>query len=124
MFLEILTLVMLVLVIALKYGTVTRIVKLNQKLRDAENLCKRHESFLERKRSERRVAEREETNLTRQQVGLEAEMKRLDETWTELKDANTEVLKELLPGFKGTEEELLASAGFEPEKDGDEISRN
>jgi hypothetical protein len=34
MFLEILTLSMLLLVVALKYGAVSRILKLNQKLRD------------------------------------------------------------------------------------------
>lgn len=41
MFLEILTFIMLILVLVLKYGTVTRMVKLNQRLRDAEAKCKR-----------------------------------------------------------------------------------
>ena len=122
MFLELLNVFMLFFVIALKYGVATRIVKLNQKLRDAENLSKRHESFLERKRTERRSAEREETNLARQQVTLETEMKRLDDEWTELKDANTEVLKELLPGYTGSEEDLLK--GKFSSEDGDEISKN
>jgi len=44
-------------------------------------------------------------------VGLEAEMKRLDEEWPELKSANTEVLKELLPGYNGSEEELTSKMG-------------
>ena len=39
MFLEILTFIMLILVLVLKYGTVTRVVKLNQRLRDAEAKC-------------------------------------------------------------------------------------
>lgn len=69
------------------------------------------------------MAEREETNLTRQQVGLEAEMKRLDEEWTGLKSANADIPKELLPGFKGTEEELVKSIEFKMGEDG-EISRN
>ena len=123
MFLELMTLFMLFLVIALKYGVVSRIVRLNQKLRDAESLSKRHSAFLERKRSERKSAEREEMNLTRQQVSLESEMNRLDEEWTELKNANTEVLKELLPGYKGSEEEVLRSSDYKPEDDG-EITRN
>ena len=121
MFLEIMALFMLVLVIALKYDAVTRIARLNQKLRDAENLCKRHKSFLERKRSERKVAEREETNLTRHRVSLESEMKCLDNEWTELKDANTEALKELLPGYSGPTWELLDPGGA-GEVDG--VSRN
>jgi triphosphoribosyl-dephospho-CoA synthetase len=123
MFLEILTLAMLGLVIALKYGAVTRILKLNQKLREVESICKRHAAYLDRKRSERKVAERDETNLTRQQVGLESEMERLDSEWTELKNSNTEVLKELLPGFKGSEEELLKSTGL-GSGEGDEVSKN
>jgi chromosome segregation ATPase len=115
--------VMLFLVIALKYGVVSRIVKLNQKLRDAENLSKRHGAFLERKKSERKTAEREEMNLTRQQVSLESEMNRLDEEWSELKNANTEVLKELLPGYSGSEEELLNPPEPPPKDDG-QISKN
>ena len=100
MFLEAMTIVMLFLLIILKYGVVTRIVKLNQRLREAEAVCKRHEGYLQRRRSERVLAEREESNLTRQQISLEAEMKRLEGEWGELKEANSEVLQELLPEAK------------------------
>jgi len=123
MFLEILTFTMLVLVIALKYGASARILKLSQELRDVESICKRRVSFLERKRSERKLAERDETNLTRQQVGLEIERKQFDDEWTELKNSNSEALKEILPGFKGSEEDLMRSTGV-GEADGDEISKN
>lgn len=124
MFLEIVTLVMLVLVVLLKYCTVRRIEMLNQKLRDAENLSKRHESVLERKRDERKVSEREEANLSRQRVNLESEMKRLDDEWTQLRNANTEVLNELLPNYTESEED---PKGPPPEPDsekGGEISKN
>jgi len=50
-------------------------------------------------------------------------MKRLDEEWTGLKSANADIPKELLPGFKGTEEELVKSIEFKMGEDG-EISRN
>ena len=123
MFLETLTLIMLVVVIALKYGAVSRIVRLNQKFRDADNICKRHESILTRKRSERKLVERDETNFTRQQVGLESEMKRLDEELTGLKAGNAEVLKELLPAYKGSEEELMKSVDFKVDKEKD-VSKN
>ena len=123
MFLEILTFTMLVLVIALKYGASARILKLSQELRDVESICKRRVSFLERKRSERKLAERDETNLTRQQVGLEIERKQFDDERTELKNSNSEALKEILPGFKGSEEDLMRSTGV-GEADGDEISKN
>ena len=66
---------------------------------------------------------RDETNLTRQQVGLEFEMERLDSEWIELKNSNTEVLKELLPGFKGSEEELMESTGLGSGDEG-EVSKN
>ena len=123
MFLETLTLIMLVVVIALKYGAVSRIVRLNQKFRDAENICKRHESILARKRRARKLAENEETNFTRHQVGLESEMKRLDEELTDLKVGNAEVLKELLPAYKGSEEELMKSVDFKVDKEND-VSKN
>ena len=69
------------------------------------------------------MAERDETNLTRQQVGLEIERKQFDDEWTELKNSNSEALKEILPGFKGSEEDLMRSTGV-GEADGDEISKN
>jgi len=56
MFLETVTFLMLALVLALKYGTVTRIVQLNQRLRDAEAKCKRSEDKLKAQRGERRNA--------------------------------------------------------------------
>ena len=95
MFLETVTFLMLALVLALKYGTVTRIVQLNQRLRDAEAKCKRSEDKLKAQRGERRVAEREETTLTRQQIGLEEEMKRVEGELTSLKESNLEVLQQL-----------------------------
>ncbi len=95
MFLEILTFIMLILVLALKYGTVTRMVKLNQRLRDAEAKCKRVEERLKQFRNERRLAEREETSLTRQQISLEGEVGRMEKEIDGLKTSNEEVLQEL-----------------------------
>ena len=97
MFLEIVTILMLFLVILLKYGVVARIVKLNQRLRETENISKRHEAYLERRKRERKAAEREETGLVRQQVALENEVTRLESEWRDLKEQNLEVLGELLP---------------------------
>ncbi len=95
MFLEILTFLMLVLVIGLKYGAVTRIVKLRHRLRDAETRCRRNEERLKLQRSERRIAEREESNLIRQQIALEGEAKRVEEDLNNVKEANMEVLQQL-----------------------------
>ncbi|MDA0747725.1 MAG: hypothetical protein O2954_14485 [bacterium] len=95
MFLEFVTFIMLLLVLVLKYGTVTRIVKLNQRLRDAEGKCRRSEDRLRLQRNERRIAEREEVGLTRQQVSLESEMERLEGDLTALKESNIEVLQQL-----------------------------
>ena len=97
MFLEIVTILMLFLVILLKYGVVARIVKLNQRLRDIGNISQRHEAYLERRKRERKAAEREETGLARKQVALENEVTRLESEWRDLKEQNLEVLGELLP---------------------------
>jgi predicted nucleic acid-binding Zn-ribbon protein len=95
MFLETVTFLMLALVLALKYGTVTRIVQLSQRLRDAEAKCRRSEEKLKAQRGERRVAEREETALTRQEIGLEEEIKRVEGELNALKESNLEVLQHL-----------------------------
>ena len=114
MVLEIITILMLFLVILLKYGVVARIVKLNQRLRETENISKRHEAYLERRKRERKAAEREETGLARQQVGLENEMTRLESEWSELKEQNLEVRRELLPHHR---EEALKELSNEEDPD-------
>ena len=95
MFLEVVTFLMLIFVVVLKYGAVTRIVQLNQRLREAEGKCRRNEERLKVQRAERRMAEKEETNLTRQQVTLEDEIERIEEELGNLKVANLEVLQQL-----------------------------
>jgi|GEM_PF-1432033 TPP-dependent indolepyruvate ferredoxin oxidoreductase alpha subunit len=95
MFLAILTFVMLGLVLALKYGSVTRIVHLNQRLREAEGKVKRNEERLRIQRTERGLAEREETQLVRQQLALEEEARKLEAEMNELRDANMDILQQL-----------------------------
>lgn len=92
---EAVTFLMLALVLALKYGTVTRIVQLNQRLREAEGKCRRGEEKLKAQRNERRAAEREETALTRQQISLETEIQRVEGELNTLKESNLEVLQHL-----------------------------
>ena len=95
MFLAIVTFVMLGLVLALKYGAVTRIVQLNQRLREAETKVRRNEERLRIQRTERSLAEREETQLIRQQLSLEEETKKLEEEMHQLRTANLDVLQQL-----------------------------
>ncbi len=95
MFLETVTFLMLALVLALKYGTVTRIVQLNQRYREAEGKCKRGEEKLKVQRNERRAVEREETALTRQQINLEGEIERTEGELSTLKESNLAVLQQL-----------------------------
>ena len=95
MFLEVVTFLMLIFVVVLKYGAVTRIVQLNQRLREAEWKCRRNEERLKVQRAERMVAEKEEANLTRQQVILEDEIERIEKGLGDLKEANMEVLQQL-----------------------------
>lgn len=102
MFLAILTFSMLGVVLALKYGSVQRIVRLNQRLREAEAKVKRNEERLRVQRSERSLAEREETQLVRQQMSLEEEAEKLEAEMTELRDANMGILNQLAKR-KGTQ---------------------
>ena len=95
MFLALLTFVMLGLVLALKYGSVTRTVHLNQRLREVEGKVKRNEERLRVQRSERTIAECEETQLVRQQLKLEAETQKLEEEMGELREANLDILNQL-----------------------------
>ena len=95
MFLEIATFLMLVLVVALKYAVVSRIVRLNQGLREAEIRCKRAEERLRNQLDRRRLAERQEVGLARQQIALERERDELVKELAEVKDTNMEVLQQL-----------------------------
>ena len=96
MFLELLTFVLLCLVLVLKYGTVTRIVKLNQRLREAENRCKKQNETLRVFQGERKVAERQESVLVRKQLSLEGELGRIEQELQSLKEANVEAIQELV----------------------------
>jgi len=50
-------------------------------------------------------------------------MELMDEELTDLKAGNAEVLKELLPAYKGSEEELMKSVGFKVDKE-NKVSKN
>lgn len=102
MFLEIVTFLMLVLVVALKYGAVTRIVRLNQRLRDAETRCRRAEERLRNHQRQRSLVEREEVGLTRQQISLEGERDQVTKELEVLKETNLEVLQQLSHAGKRT----------------------
>ena len=71
MILEIMTFLMFVLVLVLKYGAVNRIMRLNQRLRNAEHRCRKQKENLKQFRAERQVAERDEVGLARQRASLE-----------------------------------------------------
>ena len=96
MFLETVTFGMFALVIALKYGAVNRIMKLNQRLRDVEFRCRKQKDNLKLHRSERLVAERDEAGLERKRAALEAELRTLSETHEKLKEENRDTIEELL----------------------------
>ena len=112
MFLETMTFGMFALVIALKYGAVNRIMKLNQRLREAEYRRRKQKENLKLYRSERLVAERDEAGLERQRASLEAELRKLSEAHEKLKDENRATIDELLkknaslsPDLQGSVEE-------------------
>jgi len=76
MFLEVLTLIVLVGVLLTKYGTSVHIQKLNQRQLELENSCKQFRSRLRALKQERTAIDAEEREL---QPGLRALETQLDE---------------------------------------------
>ena len=95
MFLEFVTFLMLILILALKYSAVTRIARLNQRLREAEGRCRRYGERLKLQRSERRIAEREEAALIRKQAALGAEAEKMEADLMVLMKTNEEAFMQL-----------------------------
>ena len=63
--------------------------------RESEGKCRRNAERLKLHRAKRRVAETEETNLTRQQVTLVNQIEQIEEGLGDWKDSNMEVLQQL-----------------------------
>ena len=95
MVLELITLILLASVLALKYGTVSRIVQMNQRLREAENKCRRFEEDLSHRRNEKIAVEKEETGLIRKQIALESHVQRTKDELEALESDNAEILQAL-----------------------------
>lgn len=117
MFLEILTFVMFALVIALKYGAVNRMMKLNMRLRKAEYRVKKQKENLKLFRSERLVAERDEAGLERQRTSLMNELRTVTDSYDQLKSKNTQTIEELLRKNTNLSPELQGGDPQEPEED-------
>ena len=96
MVLEFITFVLLALVLAIKYGSVMRMMKLKHRLREAESRYLRQREQLKLFQEERRVIEREEAGLSRQRQNLEGELKRLMGELEELKQENEELIQGLV----------------------------
>jgi len=95
MFLEILTFVMLILILVIKYGVVSRTVALAHRLREAEGLLRRREDRLRREQNHRRLSEREEAVLTRRQIALDTELRRTAGELEALRENSAEISAEL-----------------------------
>jgi hypothetical protein len=78
MILEFITFVLFAIVLVLKYGTVTRIVRLKQLLREAEGRCRKQRDTYRVFQAERLAAEREQTGLIRQRRILNDELTRIN----------------------------------------------
>ena len=112
MVLEFLTFLLLGLVLALKYGSVMQIIRLRQRLRDAEARCLRQRELLRQHQYERQVLVREEAGLARQRIKLEDELQLLSGEVEDLKRGNAELVENLLrrktpvaPELRGESEE-------------------
>lgn len=96
MILEFLTFLLLGLVLALKYGSVMQIMRLRQRLRDAESRCLKQRDLLRQCQNERLVLEREEAGLGRQRMKLEDELRLLLGEVEDLKRDNADIVESLL----------------------------
>ena len=96
MILELITFVMLILVLALKYGAVTRIVRLKQRLREVDGACRKEKDNMRVYQAERFAAEREQALLVRQRRVLQDELTRLNTELELLRDESRGAIEELL----------------------------
>ncbi|MBT3606231.1 MAG: hypothetical protein HOE48_17880 [Candidatus Latescibacteria bacterium] len=96
MILEMITFVMFAMVLVLKYGAVTRIVKLKQRLREVDARCRKHRDHLRLYQAERVNAEREQTGLIRQRRVLQDELGRINTELEMLQEERRTVIEELL----------------------------
>lgn len=96
MILEVLTFFMFALVLIIKYGAVTRIVKLKQRLREVDAQCRKQKEHLRLYQAERMNAEREQNGLVRQRRVLQDELARLNADLDRLKDESRNIIEELM----------------------------
>ena len=96
MILEIFTFVMFAFVLALKYGAVTRVVRLKQRLREVDGQCRKQKENLRLYQAERMAVEREQAGLVRQRRVLQDELTRLNAELETLKEESRTVIEELM----------------------------
>ncbi len=96
MILELITFFMLALVLILKYGAVTRIVRLKQRLREVDGACRKEKDNLKLYQAERFAAEREQSMLVRQRRVLQDELRRLNMELEVLKEESRGAIEELV----------------------------
>jgi len=118
MILELITFVMLFFVLALKYGAVTRIVRLKQRLREVDGACRKEKDNLKLYQAERFAAEREQNMLIRQRRVLQDELTRLNTELEVLKDEGRGAIEELVRRNARVDFKLITGVevGSEPEE--------
>jgi septal ring factor EnvC (AmiA/AmiB activator) len=96
MILESITFVMFALVLVLKYGSVTRIVRLKQRLREVEGRCRKQKDNFRLYQAERIAVEREQNSLIRQRRVLQDELTRLNAELEMFKGESRGMIEELM----------------------------
>lgn len=96
MFLDVLTLLMLVAVILVKYGTWKHITILNQDLREIERVCDYQESQYKMVIQKREANERDEKNIKKDRYALAAYLERVKDTIEKQKQLNSNLEKKLI----------------------------
>ena len=115
MILELITFVMLALVLALKYGAVTRIVRLKQRLREVEGACRKERDNMKLYQAERFAAEREQALLIRQRRVLQDELTRLNNELAVLKDESRGAIEELVRRNARVDYKLITGGDIAPD---------
>ncbi|MFT5365073.1 MAG: septal ring factor EnvC (AmiA/AmiB activator) [Candidatus Latescibacterota bacterium] len=96
MILELITFVMFALILVLKYGAVTRMVRLKQRLREAEGRCRKQKDNFRLYQAERMAVEREQNRLIRQRRLLKGELTKLNAELDMFKGENRGIIEELI----------------------------
>jgi hypothetical protein len=114
--LELIAFAMLGTVLALKYGAVIRIVRLKQRLREAEGRCRKQKDYFRTCEAERMGAQRDQSNVVRQRRILQDEVTRITVELEKLKMEKRTIMEELIRRNARIDSDLMTNGAVASDK--------